>query len=30
MEDMQKTLDRLDYKIERYDQSVAKAEKNLI
>lgn len=30
MEEMQKTLDRLNYKIERYDQSVVKAEENLI
>ena len=29
MEDMQKTLDRLNYKIERYEQAVVLAEKNL-
>ena len=30
IEAMQKTLDRLDDKIERYEQSIVKAEKNLI
>ena len=29
MEDMKKTLERLDYKIERYEQSVVKKEKEL-
>lgn len=29
MEDMQKTLERLTYKIEKYEQSVAKKEKEL-
>lgn len=29
MEDMQKSLDRLNYKIESYEQSVVKAEKEL-
>ncbi|HWR39740.1 MAG TPA: MerR family transcriptional regulator [Patescibacteria group bacterium] len=29
MEEMQKTMERLDYKIARYDQAVVEAEKNL-
>lgn len=30
MEDMQKTLDRLNYKIERYEQTIVKKEKELL